>query len=174
MPVGSAPWGSPTGAPSVKRLCFRRLEDRREEREPLAWISHSNRLASDTTPCWRCCPARCGRALAGKSTLNRLEHAPGDGKPGRYHKITHDPEALQALLTELFIESWPGRLPPSRLVLDIDFDGRCGARSPGGPLLPRWSGRPLPAASQCAKMVLSDLDLERSDHLREEASNGGG
>ena len=59
-------------------------------------------------------------ALAGKSTLNRLEHAPGDGRPGRYHRIAHDPEALQALLTELFIESWPGRLPPSRLVLDID------------------------------------------------------
>ena len=33
----------------------------------------------------------------------------------------------------------------------------------------RWSGRPLPAASQCAKMVLSI-----SNHLREEASNGGG
>ncbi len=59
-------------------------------------------------------------ALAGKSTLNRLEHAPGDGRPGRYHRIAHDPGALQALLTELFIESWPGRLPPSRLVLDID------------------------------------------------------
>ena len=59
-------------------------------------------------------------ALAGKSTLNRLEHAPGDGRPERYHRIAHDPEALQALLTELFIESWPGRLPPSRLVLDID------------------------------------------------------
>ena len=29
----------------------------------------------------------------------------------------------------------------------------------------RWSGRPLPTASQCAKMVLSDCDLERSDHL---------
>ena len=62
---------------------------------------------------------RCA-ALAGKSTLNRLEHAPGNGGPGRYHRITHDPEALQVLLTELFIESWPGRLPPSQLVLDID------------------------------------------------------
>ena len=59
-------------------------------------------------------------ALAGKSTLNRLEHAPGDGRQDRYHRIVHDPEALQALLTEMFIESWPGRLPPSRLVLDID------------------------------------------------------
>lgn len=58
--------------------------------------------------------------VAGKSTLNRLEHAPGNGKPERYHKIARDPEALQVLLTELFIDAWPGRLPPSRLVLDID------------------------------------------------------
>ena len=71
-------------------------------------------------------------ALAGKSTLNRLEHAPGDGKPGRYHRIAHDPEALQALLTDLFIESWSGRLPPSRLVLDIDStDDRVHGRQEG-------------------------------------------
>ena len=57
-------------------------------------------------------------ALAGKSTLNRLEHAP-EGEPGRYHRVSHDPEALQTLLTELFIESRTGA-PPSRLVLDID------------------------------------------------------
>ena len=57
-------------------------------------------------------------ALAGKSTLNRLEHAP-EGEPGRYHRIGHDPRAMQALLTELFIESKTGP-PPARLVLDID------------------------------------------------------
>ena len=32
-------------------------------------------------------------ALAGKSTLNRLEHAPTGGEPGRYHRIDHDPDA---------------------------------------------------------------------------------
>ncbi len=39
--------------------------------------------------------ARCaGRApLAGKSTLNRLEHAPA-GEPGRYHRIGHDAAAV--------------------------------------------------------------------------------
>ena len=57
-------------------------------------------------------------ALAGKSTLNRLEHAP-EGEPGRYHRIGHDVEALQDLLPVLFTESWSGA-PPSRLVLDID------------------------------------------------------
>ena len=57
--------------------------------------------------------------LAGKSTLQRLEHAPAASKPGRYHRIGHDPDALQAVLVELFIELWEGK-PPSRLVLDID------------------------------------------------------
>ena len=37
-------------------------------------------------------------ALAGKSTLNRLEHAPPAGAPGRYHRIEHDADALQAVL----------------------------------------------------------------------------
>ncbi len=58
-------------------------------------------------------------ALAGKSTLNRLEHAPTGGEPGRYRRIDHDPDALQAVLVELFINAWEGK-PPSRLVLDID------------------------------------------------------
>jgi len=57
--------------------------------------------------------------LAGKSTLNRLEHAPLGGEPGRYCKIDHDPDALQAVLLESFIDSWEG-IRPSRLVLDID------------------------------------------------------
>ena len=58
-------------------------------------------------------------ALAGKSTLNRLEHAPPGGEPGHYHRIDHDPDALQAELVELFIDLWEGK-PPSGLVLDID------------------------------------------------------
>jgi len=33
-------------------------------------------------------------ALAGKSTLNRLEHAPAEAGPTRYHKITHDGAAI--------------------------------------------------------------------------------
>ena len=57
--------------------------------------------------------------LAGKSTLSRLEHAPAGGKPSRYARIEHDPEKLQDVLVESFIDSWQG-LPPSRLVLDVD------------------------------------------------------
>jgi hypothetical protein len=69
-------------------------------------------------------------ALAGKSTLNRLEHAP-EGEPGRYRRIGHDPRAMQALLTELFTESKTGP-PPARLVLDIDCtDDRTHGRREG-------------------------------------------
>ncbi len=44
--------------------------------------------------------------LAGKSTLNRIEHAPTQG-PDRYHKIDHAPEALQDLLVALFTRAHP-------------------------------------------------------------------
>ena len=45
--------------------------------------------------------------LAGKSTLNRLEHAPL--RPDdRYHKIGHDPAALANLFVDLFLEAHKG------------------------------------------------------------------
>ncbi len=54
--------------------------------------------------------------LAGKSTLNRLEHAPSG--PSRYHKIGHDGAAIEALLVDLFLEAH--RTVPRQLVLDLD------------------------------------------------------
>ena len=70
--------------------------------------------------------------LAGKSTLNRLEHAPPRGEPGRYHRIGHDADALQAVLLESFIDAWKGGRP-SRLVLDIDStDDEVHGRQEGG------------------------------------------
>ena len=61
-----------------------------------------------------------GKALAGKSTLNRLELTPLDGnaRQHRYKKIVADPQAMDHLLTTLFIESYP--TPPSQIVLDVD------------------------------------------------------
>jgi hypothetical protein len=42
-----------------------------------------------------------GEALAGKSTLNRMELTPADSLVAkRYHKITYSPQALDALLAE--------------------------------------------------------------------------
>jgi Transposase DDE domain group 1 len=54
--------------------------------------------------------------LAGKSTLNRLEHAPST--PCRYHKIGHDAVAIEGLFVTLFLEAH--RTPPERIVLDLD------------------------------------------------------
>jgi hypothetical protein len=55
--------------------------------------------------------------LAGKSTLNRLEHAPA-GEPGRYHKIGHDACAIEALFVTLFLEAH--KSPPRQIILDLD------------------------------------------------------
>jgi Transposase DDE domain group 1 len=55
--------------------------------------------------------------LAGKSTLNRLEHAPS-GEPGRYHRIGHDGAAVEALFVDLFVDAH--RSAPRQIVLDLD------------------------------------------------------
>ena len=54
--------------------------------------------------------------VAGKSTLNRLELSRPE--PTRYHKISHDPAAIETLLVDLFLEAH-GR-PPKRIILDLD------------------------------------------------------
>lgn len=49
--------------------------------------------------------------LAGKSTLNRLEHAPC-GAPTRYHRVGHDGAAIQKVFAEVFLDAHvrpPGR-----------------------------------------------------------------
>jgi Transposase DDE domain group 1 len=56
--------------------------------------------------------------LAGKSTLNRLEHAPADGKRTRYHKIGHDGAAIEKLFVDLFLDAHAK--PPREIVLDLD------------------------------------------------------
>jgi len=55
-------------------------------------------------------------AVAGKSTLNRLELSRPE--PTRYHKISHDPAAIEALFVDLFLESHAR--PPAQIVLDLD------------------------------------------------------
>jgi hypothetical protein len=60
-------------------------------------------------------------ALAGKSTLNRLEHSPAEGPahaPDRYHKISHDGAAIDRLFVDMFLEAHA--TPPPVIVLDPD------------------------------------------------------
>jgi hypothetical protein len=54
--------------------------------------------------------------LAGKSTLNRLEHAPVDND--RYRKIVHDPAAVERLFVDLFLDAHAKA--PARITLDLD------------------------------------------------------
>src|ERR1700751_4235463 len=53
--------------------------------------------------------------LAGKSTLNRLELT---GRSKRYHKISYSTEAMDRLLTDVYLESHA--VPPAQVVLDLD------------------------------------------------------
>jgi hypothetical protein len=57
--------------------------------------------------------------LAGKSTLNRLELTPADSpREDRYHKITYSSAAVDALLVDMFLESYAKA--PRQIVLDLD------------------------------------------------------
>ena len=54
--------------------------------------------------------------VAGKSTLNRLELS--REIVTRYHKVSHDPAAIEALFVDLFFEAHSA--PPKQIVLDLD------------------------------------------------------
>ena len=56
-------------------------------------------------------------ALAGKSTLNRLELHECEGST-RYHKIRPDAEAIERLWVELFLDAH--RAAPAEIILDLD------------------------------------------------------
>ena len=54
--------------------------------------------------------------LAGKSTLNRLELSRAE--PTRYHKISHDPAAIETLFVDMFLEAH--NKAPKQIILDLD------------------------------------------------------
>jgi hypothetical protein len=53
---------------------------------------------------------------AGKSTLNRLELS--QLGPTRYHKISHDPAAIERVFVDLFLDAH--LKPPKQIILDLD------------------------------------------------------
>jgi hypothetical protein len=60
-----------------------------------------------------------GKALASSSTLNRLELTPPDADAkARYKKIVADPEGMDRLLVDCFVESYTQ--PPQQIWLDLD------------------------------------------------------
>ncbi len=58
-----------------------------------------------------------GGRLAGKSTLNRMEHASKIGQD-RHHKLDHDTAAIERLFVDIFLDAHSE--PPSRIVIDLD------------------------------------------------------
>jgi len=60
-----------------------------------------------------------GHALAGASTLNRLELS--NNVTDRYHKISHDPEKIQQTLLEVALRCLPKHA--AELILDLDCMG---------------------------------------------------
>ncbi len=60
-----------------------------------------------------------GKALAGKSTLNRLELTPCDaGKQSRYKKIVYNEKQMEDYFVEIFLQSY--KKPPKQIILDLD------------------------------------------------------
>ena len=60
-----------------------------------------------------------GKALAGKSTLNRLELTPPDADArSRYKKIVLDDAAVEGLFVDIFLDAH--RKAPEQIVLDLD------------------------------------------------------
>lgn len=60
-----------------------------------------------------------GKALAGKSTLNRLELTPADASSdSRYKKIVADSEQIESLFVDFFLQAHAE--PPRQIVLDLD------------------------------------------------------
>ena len=55
-------------------------------------------------------------AVAGKSTLNRLELSKPEAT--RYHRISYDAPKLEALFVDLFLEAHTS--PPAEIILDLD------------------------------------------------------
>jgi len=67
----------------------------------------------------RVCERDKGKALAGKSTLNRLELTPPDAdEKTPYKKIVHHPEQIDDLFIDVFMDCHPEE--PDQIILDLD------------------------------------------------------
>jgi len=88
-------------------LGYEDLVDHDQLRHDPVLAALSGRLAARRSTC---------AALAGKSTLNRLEL--GRSAPSRYHKIGHDGAAIERLFVDLFVEAHAAA--PAEIVLDLD------------------------------------------------------
>jgi hypothetical protein len=89
-------------------LGYEDLNDHDELRKDPTFAALAGKLTPTRADC---------EALAGKSTLNRLEHTP-KRHGAKYHKIDCDGARVDALLVELFLEAHEHA--PREIVLDLD------------------------------------------------------
>ena len=93
------------------------LNDHDELREDPTWATFAGK--EDPTGEDRTQAADQGTPLASKATLGRLEHAPSAvEETDRYHQITADPEQIEDLFVDLFVEDL--EKPEEPIVLDLD------------------------------------------------------
>jgi hypothetical protein len=89
-------------------LGYEDLNDHDELRKDPTFAALAGKLTATRADC---------EALAGKSTLNRLEHTP-KRHGAKYHKIDYDGAKVDALLVDLFLEAH--ERAPREIVLDLD------------------------------------------------------
>jgi DDE family transposase len=88
-------------------LGYEDLNDHDQLRHDPMWAVLAGKLTARRADC---------AAVAGKSTLNRLELS--RQQPTRYHKIAYDEAAIEALPVTLFLETH--KRPPRQIILDLD------------------------------------------------------
>ena len=76
-------------------------------------------------------PADRGMALAGPSTLNRLELS--NNRQSRCHKLPHDPQKVEACLLKLGVRCLPKHV--EEVVVDLDAMGHFSLWAAGGAAL---------------------------------------
>lgn len=91
--------------------------------------------------------------LAGKSTLNRLEHCKKlliDQVGSRYHRTEQDPKAIERLFVEVFLESY--QKPPQQIILDMDVtDDQVHGNQEGAFF--NLHSAPLTVTSSCLSLI---------------------
>jgi Transposase DDE domain group 1 len=88
-------------------LGYEDLNDHDDLRHDPVLAVLANKLAAQRSDC---------APLAGKSTLNRLELSRAE--PTRYHKVSHDPAAIEKLFVDLFLDAH--EKAPKQIALDLD------------------------------------------------------
>ena len=88
-------------------LGYEDLNDHDQLRHDPVLAVVASKLAAERSDC---------APLAGKSTLNRLELSRAE--PTRYHKISHDPAAIESLFVDLFLDAH--KKAPKQIILDLD------------------------------------------------------